>query len=81
MLWKVVNYLSVAHDFWWGSAKSRRLIDGDCTFYPECDFSVSMAEPQHPNFWSEGHQRMTDLHRWFAAFEPLYASVPHHTRS
>jgi hypothetical protein len=30
MPWKVVNYLSVAHDFWWGLVKSRELNRGDC---------------------------------------------------
>jgi hypothetical protein len=30
MLWKVVNYLSVAHDFWWGLVKSRELKGRDC---------------------------------------------------
>jgi hypothetical protein len=52
-----------------------------CTFYTESHFSVSIAEPGHPNFWPEGHRGMMDLRLWFAAFEPLYASVPRHTRS
>jgi hypothetical protein len=30
MPWKVVNYLSVAHDFWWGLIKSRELMAHDC---------------------------------------------------
>jgi hypothetical protein len=31
MPWKVVNYLSVAYDFWWGLVKSRELKGRDCT--------------------------------------------------
>jgi hypothetical protein len=31
MPWNVVNYLSVAHDFWWGLVKSRELKARDCT--------------------------------------------------
>jgi hypothetical protein len=52
-----------------------------CTFYTESHFSVSIAEPGHPNFWPEGHRGMMDLRYWFAAFEPLYASVHRNTRS
>jgi hypothetical protein len=31
MPWKVVNYLSVVYDFWWGLVKSRELRRRDCT--------------------------------------------------
>ena len=30
MPWKVVNYLTVAHNFWWGLVKSRELRGLDC---------------------------------------------------
>ncbi|KAE9381146.1 hypothetical protein N431DRAFT_505432, partial [Stipitochalara longipes BDJ] len=55
--------------------------EGPFNFYPRANFSVSIEEPGHPNFWPAGYQRMTDLGRWFAAFEPLYASLHRHTRS
>jgi hypothetical protein len=51
------------------------------TFYTESNFSVSIDEPGHPHFWPEGYQKMTDLRRWYAAFEPLHTSIPRHTRS
>jgi hypothetical protein len=51
-----------------------------CTFYNESHFSVSIAEPGHPNFWPEGHRGRVDLRYWFTAFEPLYALVHRDTR-